>query len=797
MKVLSIIYFRFSTLIILFCIVILFPYHANAFNIKIVCDKINLTTNISPTYSDGIIYVNVNAGNANDGTSWTNAFNTLQDALTTANNCLEVEQIWVAQGKYYPDRGQSFTLNNQEHSFSLLNNLTIYGGFSGNEAPDYMLSLRDFTLNETIISGDIGIENDNSDNTNIIFSNSNLDNSAVLDGITIVDGLIHGMDNNSSSPTITNCIFKDISGTHAKGAMRNDNSSPVLNSCLFIDNESTAEDGIGIGMHNRNNSFPILTDCIFKNNNSTDAVSIGGAIFNNNSSVILTRCSFINNLAEFGGVIFNNNSSTTTYTDCIFQGNVGADSYSVINHSNSDKLTMINCLFTGNRTNHDGTIHVAGSHLTLINCTIADNYCSISGGAAITVRGNPTLELYNSIIWHNVTDGNGRFSSNSINTNLDGSQSFSASNCLIEDYNPTGSGNIDGINPDNAPLFIEPILIFAHSSIVPDLPIGNYRLAPCSPVIDQGNNFQNNSVTDLAGNSRVSNTTIDLGVYEFQGDDNLPVIGLVEYSSTVDNDSGSCSAIIEVTHPLLTDNYSLSGCQTSFTYELTGDTEQEVTPILIYDGTIMEDISFNVGETTITYRAIDAAGNTAIEKEKVITVTNNTEPTNCNNPLVLESIDFSLKNIDDRIVEISWQGMLNNIRYLIIERSIDGKQFSEIGQVDTFIDIFLDKSPHPGRNIYRLKAIKNDNSFIITQIKSTILPNNAQAFLFPNPTNGQLYIKTTEDIIDVLIYNVIGKQIDYKFNDSSMIDINNQPSGIYLIKVITHNKEFTNHIFKR
>ena len=58
------------------------------------------------------IYVKDNSSGANDGTSWVNAFKSLQDALTASlNNCLT--EIWVASGTYFPDEGAGITDNDR------------------------------------------------------------------------------------------------------------------------------------------------------------------------------------------------------------------------------------------------------------------------------------------------------------------------------------------------------------------------------------------------------------------------------------------------------------------------------------------------------------------------------------------------------------------------------------------------------------------------------------------------------------------------------------------------------------
>src|SRR5512146_1311716 len=86
----------------------------------------------------------VKAGASGIGTSWANAFGSLQSALT---NPL-CTQIWVAKGTYKPTTGLDRTI-----SFVLMNGVAVYGGFLGTET---LLSQRNPVLNETILSGNIG-----------------------------------------------------------------------------------------------------------------------------------------------------------------------------------------------------------------------------------------------------------------------------------------------------------------------------------------------------------------------------------------------------------------------------------------------------------------------------------------------------------------------------------------------------------------------------------------------------------------------------------------------------------------
>ena len=329
----------------------------------------------------GAIYVDADANGANDGSSWTDAYNYLQDALADAK--VNGGDIWVAEGIYKPDANSSNPSGSGDRTatFNLKSGVALYGGFGGWETSREQ---RNWTTHETILSGGIGAPWEDAYH---VLTASGTDSTAILDGFTITGGAAvdpdpnnkggGGMLNDNSSPTVSNCTFiGNRAAFNFRGGMSNWHSHPNIINCTFSGNSG--------GMYNYN-SNPTVTDCTFSKNQ-------GAGMVNYWSSPTLTNCTFASNSGgKLGDGGMSNGRSNPSLTNCVFIGNSSNFEGGGMYNSGSNP-TLTNCVFRGNSANMDGGgMCNFESSPTLINCTFSENRAGIGGGAMYNWYGDPNV----------------------------------------------------------------------------------------------------------------------------------------------------------------------------------------------------------------------------------------------------------------------------------------------------------------------------------------------------------------------------------------------------------------------
>lgn len=194
----------------------------------------------------GIYYVDADANGANDGSSWVDAFNHLQDALAVA---IYGDEIQVAEGVYKPDEDSNHPdgTGNREATFQLIDGVAVRGGYAGSGEPEP--NARDFNAYETVLSGDLNGDDaevsdpldmlydpKRSENSYIVVTGNYTDQTAALDGFSITNGVgLGGITNGNGSPTITNCRCSKNVGLSG-GGMCNWRGSPRVKACTFSEN---------------------------------------------------------------------------------------------------------------------------------------------------------------------------------------------------------------------------------------------------------------------------------------------------------------------------------------------------------------------------------------------------------------------------------------------------------------------------------------------------------------------------------------------------------------------------------
>ena len=176
-----------------------------------------------------IIYIDSLAEGGQNGHSWRNAFLTITDALDACPD-LEEKTFWVAKGHYYPTDD-----TNQNITFTLDDGSKLFGGFLGNEI---LLDERNFINNRTILSGDIGIQNEVNDNSDIIILQDS-GSEVVYDGIYIEDANSvldrSALDLGNSNTTITNSIIQ-YNESNQYSAINCDGCNIILENVEIVNN---------------------------------------------------------------------------------------------------------------------------------------------------------------------------------------------------------------------------------------------------------------------------------------------------------------------------------------------------------------------------------------------------------------------------------------------------------------------------------------------------------------------------------------------------------------------------------
>jgi hypothetical protein len=414
-------------------------------------------------------YVNAAATSNNAGTSWQNAYNDLQLAFN--NPCADT--IRIASGVYRP------SVQARDSVFNITRQIAIYGGYDPQNPVD---AIRDIDVSPTILSGDVGLIGDSSDNSYSIMR------AIYIDSLTIDNILFSDANKNTN-----------VTGAYGSALFCQYIQSVKINNCRFFNNINNLDGG---GLH--------IVGC-------------------NNVSV--NRTVFKGNKASSGGglVLSGNDNGTSTISSCIFDHNVATYQGGGVSHSNGTSDGFSNCLFYRNEAFRGSGVFVSRLNGNFRNCTFS--YNKLAGGAPGSYAGGIYFGSGGAPLGAQPSIGNCIFVGNS-------ATSLGTQACFYDMYyapsgNPPSNCYLD-LPIHHSAVTSYPIYYYGGGLLDPSLikfrnidnAIGvdnkwftaddGLQLSVCSGGIDAGDDT-NASTTDLAGRNRKYGAKVDLGAYEFSG----------------------------------------------------------------------------------------------------------------------------------------------------------------------------------------------------------------------------------------------------------------------------------------
>jgi len=221
------------------------------------------------------------------------------------------------------------------------------------------------------------------------------------------------------------------------------------------------------------NSTAVLDGFTIRGGNANGFMNAanGGGIYNDYSSPTITNVTISNNSADYGGGIYNINSSPTI-TNVKVSNNSAISSFGggICNYSSSP--TISNATISNNSATYGGGIFNYASSPTLNNCIVWGNTASLNGHQFFIIESGTTTANYSCY-------------SNGTNDVFPSDANLSPAHCITTD-----------------PQFI-------------DATNSDFRIYGNSPCVNTGNNSYNTQPTDIRGQARIQNTTIDMGAYEW------------------------------------------------------------------------------------------------------------------------------------------------------------------------------------------------------------------------------------------------------------------------------------------
>jgi len=161
--------------------------------------------------------------------------------------------------------------------------------------------------------------------------------------------------------------------------------------------------------------------------------------------------------------------------------------------------------------------------------------------------------------------------------------------------------------------------------------------------------------------------------------------------------------------------------------------------------------------------------------------------------LPVKVLDLSAKNINNTNL-LQWHTATElNTSHFIIQHSIDGSSFKDIGTVKAIGSgansySLTDNNPANGINYYRLQSVDRDGSSSFSKVvRAEIVDNRCAIVVYPNPAKSSVTIKGNH-IVSVQVIDNMGrvvKIVSLKDATNPLLSLSGLPSGVYYLRIQT------------
>ncbi|MEI6914181.1 MAG: right-handed parallel beta-helix repeat-containing protein [Armatimonadota bacterium] len=445
-----------------------------------------LTLASAPTFCAGVIYVKWDSPVNGPGTSWNNAYHSVQAGI----NASTWEQVWVARGDYH-------------ERITLKADISLYGGFRGDEI---YLNQRDSFPRvsgdpyETILDGDRS--------GHVVWVPAYAGVATLIDGFTIKNGFA-AWDSDEGE-----------SSSFGAGIYCSDASPRIVNNTI---KQNTVEDMGGGGIFVENGS-PVITGNIITENVAQNLLEGywfpvgGGGLFCIGGSPLISGNTITWNTSPEGAGVYCSGGTPSIVGNRI-SSNLAANRGGGIRLDDAAGAIVGNTIITNNTTNGSG----AGIFLQNANPEIQSNLifanASPIDGAGINcwnsspnISNNTLVENNPAAIW--LRNSTSRITNNIVAFNLGGgirNNVGSTPTLHKNDVYLNMVNNYDQVVPGADDISVDPLFV--------NYIVGDCHLTPVSPCIDAGTNNVPGGLfsTDIDSQPRTNYAIVDIGADEWWG----------------------------------------------------------------------------------------------------------------------------------------------------------------------------------------------------------------------------------------------------------------------------------------